>query len=70
MILLSQEGTLSILRVPRLLHHVVQFVCILLALLGDTMRFFLLCLRPRAALVAENLFLRKQLAFYKLGLTV
>src|SRR5215510_6366743 len=53
------------LSVPRLLHHFVQLVCILLALLGDTVRFLLLCLRPPVALVAENLFLRKQLAFYQ-----
>src|SRR5262245_35621922 len=53
------------LSVPRLLHHLVQLVCILLALLGDTVRFLLLCLRPPAALVAENLFLRKQLALYE-----
>ena len=43
------------LSVPRLLHYLVQLVCILLALLGDTVRFLLLCLRPPAALVAENL---------------
>jgi putative transposase len=53
------------LSVPCLLHHLVQLVCILLALLGDTMRFLLLCLRPPTALVAENLFLRKQLALYQ-----
>ena len=53
------------LSVPRLLHHPAQLVCILLALLGDTVRFLLLCLRPPAALVAENLFLRKQLALYQ-----
>jgi hypothetical protein len=47
------------LSVPRSLHHLVQLVCILLALLGETVRFLLLCLRPLAALVAENLFLRK-----------
>src|ERR687886_505424 len=65
MILLSQEGALGMLRVPPLLHHLVQLVYILLALLGDTARFLLLCLRPPAALVAENLFLRKQLALYQ-----
>ena len=53
------------LRVPPLLHHFVPLVYILLALLGDTTRFLLLCLRPPAALVAENLFLRKQLALYQ-----
>ena len=57
MMLLSPEGALSVLSVPRLLQHPAQLVCILLALLGDTVRFLLLCLRPPAALVAENLFL-------------
>jgi hypothetical protein len=37
----------------------------LLPLLIDTGRFLRLCLRPRAALAAENLFLRKQLALYQ-----
>lgn len=53
------------LSIPRLLHPLVQLVCMLLGLLGDTVRFLLLCLRPSAALVAENLFLRKQLALYE-----
>src|SRR4030095_11679150 len=53
------------LSIPRLLHHCVQVVLILLALLGNTARFGLLCLRPSAALAAENLFLRKQLALYQ-----
>src|SRR6266850_6482530 len=65
MILLSQEGALRMLSVPRLLRHPVQLVCTLLALLGNTARFLLLCLRPPAALAAENLFLRKQLALYQ-----
>ena len=65
MILLSQEGALRMLSVPRLLHHFVQLVWTLLALLGNTARFWLLCLRPSAALAAENLFLRKQLALYQ-----
>jgi hypothetical protein len=33
-------------------------------LLLDALRFVGLCLRPRGALAAENLFLRKQLALY------
>ena len=33
-------------------------------LLSDATRFVVLALRSRAALTAENLFLRKQLAFY------
>jgi hypothetical protein len=53
------------LSVPRLLYHLVQLVCTLLALLGNTARFLRLCLRPPAALAAENLFLRKQLALYQ-----
>src|SRR2546426_11790528 len=65
MMLLSQEGAVGMMGVPRLLYHLVQLVSILLVLLGNTARFLLLCLRPPAALVAENLFLRKQLALYQ-----
>ena len=35
------------------------------ALLADGMRFMALLARSRTALAAENLFLRKQLAFYQ-----
>src|SRR5260370_14881770 len=35
------------------------------AVLADLGRFLALCLRSRAALVAENLFLRKQLALFE-----
>src|SRR5215510_5628596 len=65
MIFLSQEGALRMLRLPRLLHHFVQLVRTLLALLGNTACFWLLCRRPSVALAAENLFLRKQLALYQ-----
>jgi transposase InsO family protein len=37
----------------------------LLTLLIDVVRFLRLCLRPAPVLAAENLFLRKQLAFYQ-----
>jgi len=37
----------------------------LLTLLVDVVHFLWLCLRPSAVLAAENLFLRKQLAFYQ-----
>src|SRR5919197_5686500 len=37
----------------------------LLMLLVDVVHFLRLCLRPSAGLAAENLFLRKQLAFYQ-----
>jgi putative transposase len=53
------------LSVPRLLHHLMQLVCTPLALLGNTARFLRLCLRSPAALAADNLFLRKQLALYQ-----
>jgi transposase InsO family protein len=65
MMLLSQEGALDMLSVRRLLHYLAQLVYILLVLLGNAARFLLMCLRPPAALVAENLFLRKQLALYQ-----
>jgi putative transposase len=65
MILSFQEGALRMLSVPRLLHHIVSWVCTRLALLGNTARFLRQCLRPPAALAAENLFLRKQLALYQ-----
>jgi len=36
-----------------------------LQILGNIVRFLALCLRPKISLAAENLFLRKQLAFYQ-----
>src|SRR5215467_10156430 len=65
MIPLSQEGALRMLRVPRLLHYLVPLTCMVLRLLGDAAHFLRLCLHSPAALVAENLFLRKQLALYQ-----
>ena len=53
------------LRVPRLLHHLVQLTCMLLRLLVDAAHFLRLCRHSPAALAAENLFLRKQLALYQ-----
>jgi putative transposase len=53
------------LRVPRLLHHLVQLTCMLLRLLVDAAHFLRLCLHSPAALAAENLFLREQLALYQ-----
>jgi hypothetical protein len=49
-------------RFPRLFRQLVQLSYLLLTLLGDVVRFLRLCLRSPAALAAENLFLRKQLA--------
>ena len=56
---------MSMTRPPSLLHHLVQLLCTLLVLLGDAVRFLRLCLRSPAALAAENLFLRQQLALYQ-----
>ena len=53
------------MRSPQLFRHLMQFPCLLLTLLGDMVRFLRLCLRLPAALAAENLFLRKQLALYQ-----
>ena len=47
------------------LHHLMQLTTMLLTLVVDVVRFLRLCLRPPAALAAENLFLRKQLALYQ-----
>ena len=49
----------------RLLHHLLQLLSTLLPLLVDAGRFLRLYLRPSAALAAETLFLRKQLALYQ-----
>jgi len=42
-----------------------RFSCIALTLLGETVRLGRTALHSRTSLVAENLFLRKQLAFYQ-----
>jgi putative transposase len=52
-------------RYMRLLYHVLHLAGTLLTLLVDVVRFLRLCLRPAPVLAAENLFLRKQLAFYQ-----
>jgi hypothetical protein len=44
------------------LRHCVLTTC---SVLFDLGRLFLLAIRPRAALAAENLFLRKQLALFQ-----
>ncbi len=53
------------MKLPSLLHHLVQRAGTLLMFLGDVLRFLGLCLRAPTALAAENLFLRKQLALYQ-----
>src|SRR5919206_369498 len=62
---LSLGATFAMTRCPRRLHDLMRFAGLLLTLLWDAGRFLLLCLRPSPALAAENLFLRKQLAFYQ-----
>src|SRR6266699_605346 len=53
------------MRSPRLFHPLMQRSCLLLTFLVDAVHFLRLCLRSPAALAAENLFLRKQLALYQ-----
>src|SRR5215475_3040546 len=50
---------------PHWLCHLQQLAGTLLTLLVDGLRYVGLCLRSPAALAAENLFLRKQLALYR-----
>src|ERR671933_3052027 len=47
------------------IHNLGEMTYPLLVFLLDAARFLYLCLRPAPALAAENLFLRKQLAFYQ-----
>jgi len=47
------------------LRSVLQCMSMLLTLIGDALWFLWLCLHSPAALAAENLFLRKQLALYQ-----
>jgi hypothetical protein len=44
---------------------VIALAKIAILLLADAMRFLILLLRPGRSLIAENLFLRRQLALYK-----
>ena len=52
-------------RLSRAIRHLVPCVVMLCTLLLDAARFLRCCLRSPAALAAENLFLRKQLALYQ-----
>jgi transposase InsO family protein len=47
------------------MRHCIQLTALLLTLIIDAAQFLRLCLRSPAALAAENLFLRKQLAMYQ-----
>ena len=52
-------------RVLRLLRHLVQLTCTLVKFLYDASYYLLLCLRPASVFAAESFFLRKQLALYQ-----
>jgi len=52
-------------RLSRLICHRFHMVFMLLKLVVDATHFLRVCLRPSAALAAEYLFLRKQLALYQ-----
>jgi putative transposase len=56
---------MTMTRVLCLFHYIAQLVYTLLAFLVDGMRYLGLCPCSPAALAAENLFLRKQLALYQ-----
>src|SRR5262249_34729001 len=47
------------------IRHLWQCASMLCTLILDVVRFLRLCLRTPAAVAAENLFLRKQLALYQ-----
>jgi hypothetical protein len=50
---------------PRILNVLGEFAHLARTLFTDGMHFMSLCARSRTALAAENLFLRKQIAFYQ-----
>jgi putative transposase len=52
-------------RLMHFIRHLGQCICTLLMLLGDSGRYLMYRWRAPAALAAENLFLRKQLALYQ-----
>jgi hypothetical protein len=52
-------------RLSRTIRSLVPCACLLCTLISDAVWFLQLCLRSRAALAAENLFLRQQLTLYQ-----
>jgi putative transposase len=60
-----QREAFAMIRLMRFIRHLGQFICTLLMLLGDGGRYLMCRWRTPAALAAENLFLRKQLALYR-----
>lgn len=49
----------------KIMQRIWSSLAILVVITSGSLRFLLLLARPRVALAAKNLFLRKQLAFYK-----
>src|SRR5499427_4817429 len=62
---MPERDTFAMTLLRPLLRHCWHLAYTLLMLLIDGARYLWLCLRPSAALAAENLFLRKQLALYQ-----
>jgi putative transposase len=62
---MPERDTFAMTPLRLLLRHCWHLAHTLLTLLIDVVRFLWLCLRPAPVLAAENLFLRKQLAFYQ-----
>jgi transposase InsO family protein len=62
---MTLEDITTMLRVQRLIQHVLQLACTVQTLLVDATHSLSLGLRSRAALAAEILFLRKHLALYE-----
>lgn len=59
------EGYAAMASLTRTIRHLARSAVMLCTLLLDAARFLRCCLRSPAALAAENLFLRKQLALYQ-----
>ena len=67
--LVQRQGTaqcwLSMCQIVRFLQLLATLFPILISSFTDSLRFLLSLISPPAVLAAENLFLRKQLAFYQ-----
>jgi hypothetical protein len=59
---MARRDPLVMIQCTCLIRYLVQFAYLLLMGFVETSRFLVRCLRPRAVLAAENLFLCTQLA--------
>jgi hypothetical protein len=57
----AQRAALAMTSFTHRLRHLAPHTCMLLTLLAEALCYFVLCLRPSAALTAEHLFRRKPL---------